>query len=1050
MFSLCPSAGTGSPLLLLAPSFRVKFFLLVFILAATSFAQDDFYHPELNWRSIETPHFYVHYHDGTERTARVVAKVAEDIYEPVTALYNHKPDGKVNFVIKDYDDYSNGAAYFFDNKIEIWASALDFDLRGTHNWLRNVVTHEFTHVVQIQTSLKFGRKIPAFYLQWLQYESERRTDVLYGYPNGIVSYPFSGFVVPSWFAEGVAQYNRKELEYDAWDAHRDMILRMYALDNDMLSWNEMSVFGKTSLGNESSYNAGFAFVRYIGQKYGDDKLLEISKNLSSLTAVTIDKAIGDAVGINGGDLYNEWRDFLRKDYAARTQGISANRVEGKIFGSTGFGNFYPTFSPDGKSIAYVSNKTADYFSLSSIYLYDIASKSEKLLKSGVHSNFCFSPDGSKLYYGKLSRKNDHWSDLYDLYAYDISSENETRLTHGARGNSPAVSPDGKTIVYVAGSDGTLNLFTMNTDGSNSRRLTDFANGEQVYNPKFSPDGGTIIFDYSIKDGRDIATVPLQGGIVSFILNTPDDERNAVYTPDGSHVIFSCDKSGIFNIYSYDLSSKKTEQLTNVLGGAFMPSVSSSGKLTFASYTSTGYKASLLDTVKPLDVSVAYARSQALDPSPPLASTAPAERFDWKSLKNYDDSKPSVGTDTTYRNIATDLTFVPLLRFDNYNPRNKGIDIVKLGLYAFSYDMLDRYGFFAGAAFNKLGERDLFLTFDYRGKIPGLFDLGLEPAASFEVFNITRKTDIAIPLPLDTIGDEVTYNLLEFDVALKQKIISEALDLEVRYAHSRYNASIGAFNVPATGERAAAFSELYLIGNDLSATFDLASFAPSRTAEINPVGRRIKFRYDYEANKFNPTSDYEVSNGLLVPKYQQINFHRLDLGWKESQRLPGWKHTLTAFVRGGSILGPPVDQFFDFYIGGLAGMKGYPFYSLGGNEFAYANLTYRFPLLEHIDLRILQLYFDKLYGAFYGDVGSAWTGGGPGPQKFKRDVGAELRLEAFSYYAFPTRIFFNATYGLDQFDLQLYRVEAGDATLKTFTYGKEWNFHFGVLFGFDLD
>ena len=102
-----------------------------------------------------------------------------------------------------------------DNKVEIWASSLDFDLRGTHNWLRNVVTHEFTHIVQIQTSLKLGRKFPAFYLQWLQYESERRPDVLYGYPNGIVSYPISGFSVPSWFAEGVAQYNRRELGYDS-------------------------------------------------------------------------------------------------------------------------------------------------------------------------------------------------------------------------------------------------------------------------------------------------------------------------------------------------------------------------------------------------------------------------------------------------------------------------------------------------------------------------------------------------------------------------------------------------------------------------------------------------------------------------------------------------------------------------------------------------------------------------------------------------------------------------------------------------------------------
>src|SRR5207249_7432638 len=125
----------------------------------------------------------------------------------------------------------------------------------------------------------------------------------------------------SWFAEGVAQYNRKELGYDSWDSHRDMILRMYALDNTMLTWNEMSVFGKTSLGNESSYNAGFAFVRYIGERYGDDKLEAISRNLSSLGAVTIDGAIEKATGKNGKDLYEEWKDYLRKEYAARAAAV---------------------------------------------------------------------------------------------------------------------------------------------------------------------------------------------------------------------------------------------------------------------------------------------------------------------------------------------------------------------------------------------------------------------------------------------------------------------------------------------------------------------------------------------------------------------------------------------------------------------------------------------------------------------------------------------------------------------------------------------------------
>jgi hypothetical protein len=182
----------------------------------------------------------------------------------------------------------------------------------------------------------------------------------------------------------------------------------------------------------------------------------------------------------------------------------------------------------------------------------------------------------------------------------------------------------------------------------------------------------------------------------------------------------------------------------------------------------------------------------------------------------------------------------------------------------------------------------------------------------------------------------------------------------------------------------------------------------------------------------------------VPKYDSPRFHRLEALWRESIRLPLWKHTLSVQARAGTIFGPPQDDFFNFYIGGLIGMKGYPFYSLGGNEYSMVTALYRFPIFEHIDLRFFQLYFDKLYAAVYGDVGTAWTEGGPGGKPYSRDAGVEIRLESYSWYAFPTRIFFNATYGFDQFNYYI------PSTLENVVYGKEWQYHFGILFGFDFD
>ena len=131
----------------------------------------------LKWLTIESDHFKIHFQEGNSRSAQVVSRIAEEVYKPITELYEHEPNTKVSIVLKDREDYSNGAAYFFDNKIDIWIPALDTPLRGTHNWLRNVITHEFTHIIQIQASMKSARRYPAAYVQWLNYEEIRRPDV---------------------------------------------------------------------------------------------------------------------------------------------------------------------------------------------------------------------------------------------------------------------------------------------------------------------------------------------------------------------------------------------------------------------------------------------------------------------------------------------------------------------------------------------------------------------------------------------------------------------------------------------------------------------------------------------------------------------------------------------------------------------------------------------------------------------------------------------------------------------------------------------------------
>ena len=111
--------------------------------------------------------------------------------------------------------------------------------------------------------------------------------------------------------------------------------------------------------------------------------------------------------------------------------------------------------------------------------------------------------------------------------------------------------------------------------------------------------------------------------------------------------------------------------------------------------------------------------------------------------------------------------------------------------------------------------------------------------------------------------------------------------------------------------------------------------------------------------------------------------------------------------------------------------------------AIGTVTYRFPLARNLNLNIFNWYLDKIYlGTFY-QYGNAWSSSSLDLGDFKSDIGIQLRLESFSWYMFPTRIFFEAAYPLDNTRYQ--SIETEQVT----EYKQDWRFYFGVLFDFDI-
>jgi len=1029
--------------------------IIVVVTAITNiaFAQFTVYnHPELKWQSIETKHFVAHFHQGTEYTARTVLGIGEQIYESVTSLYDYEPDGKVHFVIRDHDDYSNGGAWYYDNKIEIWAKPLDFELRGTHHWLYDVVTHEFTHIIQLGASRTGPRWMPGIYFQYIDYEPEKRPDVLYGYPNRIMSWPIAGTTVPMWFAEGTAQYQSPDLGYDWWDSHRDMNLRVRALEDNLLTYNQMGVFGKTSLDAESVYNHGFCLVRYIANKWGDDAIKNISHTLGSPFVFTFDRACKKNLGISSKKLYEQWTKALKDRYLANTVTIRDHIVSGDLIHDEGFANLYPTFSPDGKKIAFLSNKGQDYMSLHRMIYYDIEkdtviecsptgsgtnqfiegqfnspSNRAKEVNSPVKGDFDWSPDGRYIAYSRKSGSNKHGSHFNDLYLWDIETKTDIRLTRDARLATPSFAPDGKRIVAVHHVNGTHNLAVVQLpdellDKKNIvndvkwELLTHFNNNRQIYRPQFAPDSKKIYTATIDLDPQDIYCYNLeiddwQEAWQPVITGKPDD-RDVTVTPDGKALIFASDRTGIFNLYRFDLNDSTITPLTNVIGGAFMPDVGSDGQITYSEFADSGYQIRWLLEPVPVQAEVTHYLDPEEQERPDLAPT------------------PYVTADATpYSSPFNKLFILPRLAWD-YGK-------FKPGFYAYTGDILNKLTLFSGVAVGANGERDLYLNGEYRILPPTLF---------FEAFNIVRKQrqtfddywkiidekdDNGNKVPVyDKYTTDYRFDLLELDLGARM-LVKDDYTVSAVYRYSKYKAVLDF-------DDGGNFDYTYHLGRAYILRLNSDQRALHVASDIHPKGGfRGWIEYARENNRFLDGFEIEAEKGTIQEVYVPYNYHRIetdiDYYWSLYKSL-----VINPRLFGGWI-SDAVDPFYNLYAGGLPGLRGYSFYSLGGTKKATGRLSMRFPLATGIDLRWGPFYLNRIHGALFAEAGDAWMSDFDF-DNIKRDVGAELRIKLFSWYGYPTDIQFTGAYGLDKFTVK-------DDTGHINEYGKNWRWYFTILFDF---
>jgi serine/threonine protein kinase len=214
---------------------------------------------------------------------------------------------------------------------------------------------------------------------------------------------------------------------------------------------------------------------------------------------------------------------------------------------------FPSLSPDGKSILFVSRASGNW----DIYSKRIgAKKADNLTQNftGDDTQPTFSPDGKRIAF-RSSREGG------GIFIMTETGESPKKLIDF--GFNPSWSPDGKEICCTENSVETYSrtqtlskMWIVNATTGESRVLTE---GDAVQS-KWSPHNKRIAY-WGMHKGtqRDIWTISIQGGDALQVTDDASIDYNPVWSPDGKYLYFISNRKGTFSLWrvAIDETSGKT-------------------------------------------------------------------------------------------------------------------------------------------------------------------------------------------------------------------------------------------------------------------------------------------------------------------------------------------------------------------------------------------------------------------------------------------------------------------------------------------------------------
>ncbi len=303
-----------------------------------------------------------------------------------------------------------------------------------------------------------------------------------------------------------------------------------------------SVFGKV-------YSGSGANPRQFAHTAAND----IYQTQRALKGVALSKLtfVSDRDGERMGGTV-EKRD-VKEVYIADYDGENQRRVTtGRTL------NVFPRWSPDARSIAYVSYRRGT----PNIFISNIYQGTMEEVTKGSNENWlpAWSPDGSRLCFASPREGKGHTN----LYVVNRDGSGLRKITdHPSINTSPTWSPSGNQIAFVSDRTGSPQIYVIAADGTGQvERIT--VGESYADKPTWSSlPYNEIAYTARTGPGNDIKVIDMATRQVRQLTTGEGTNESPAFAPNGRHLAFTSTRSGKKQIFTIARDGRDIRQITKV-------------------------------------------------------------------------------------------------------------------------------------------------------------------------------------------------------------------------------------------------------------------------------------------------------------------------------------------------------------------------------------------------------------------------------------------------------------------------------------------------------